>query len=474
LERTFLTKQPFKTLLLPGSSLYDLAKVMFPDKFIMLREHFRCVEPIIRFSTQFYAEDLIPLRIPTAHERLDPPLVDIHVPDGRRTGDKINHREAEVIVSEIQRIIETPALAQMAVTNKWRSIGVISLIGSKQAALINRMLLEVVGEEMILRHRMACGDSAIFQGNERDIMFLSMIADSASKQAQTATHFEQRFNVALSRARDQIYLVRSVREEELNPNDLKAKVIRHFKDPMKGRVRQSGDLEAFCDSDFEKDVLRRLVQRGYRVIPQVGAMGYRIDLVVEGRGDARLAIECDGDKYHGPERWADDMTRQRVLERVGWRFWRCWSSSFTVDPDGCMADLFATLDRLGIQPEQGDGSDERYTEHRVAAPKGSARAAEAVEANGAIAVSGSIEKASRSGIQIGDRIVVRYLDDNRTMSFVLSKDRNDPVNGIVSSSSPLGSRLVGINEEDEIEFEANGLLRRALVMRAERGEAVLS
>jgi superfamily I DNA and/or RNA helicase len=142
LERTFLTKQPFKTLLLPGSSLYDLAKVMFPDKFVMLREHFRCVEPIIRFSTQFYSEDLIPLRIPTARERLDPPLVDIHVPDGRRTGDKINHREAEVIVSEIQRIIETPGLAQMAVTNKWRSIGVISLIGSKQAALINRMLLK--------------------------------------------------------------------------------------------------------------------------------------------------------------------------------------------------------------------------------------------------------------------------------------------------------------------------------------------
>src|ERR1700730_2372116 len=176
LERGFLKNQPFKTLLLPGASLYDLAKVMFPDKFIMLREHFRCVEPIIRFSTQFYTEDLIPLRIPTAHERLDPSVVYIHVPAGPGPGDKINHREAEVIVSEIQRIIETPALARMAVTNKWRSIGVISLIGSKQAALINRMLLEVVGEEMILRHRMACGDSAIFQGNERDIMFLSMIA----------------------------------------------------------------------------------------------------------------------------------------------------------------------------------------------------------------------------------------------------------------------------------------------------------
>src|SRR3981081_454577 len=53
-------------------------------------------------------------------------------------------------------------------------------------------------------------------------------------------------------------------------------------------------------------------------------------------GDRRLAVECDGDQYHGPERWADDMARQRVLERVGWRFWRCWASSFTIDPDGCM------------------------------------------------------------------------------------------------------------------------------------------
>ena len=58
LERTYLAKQPFKTLLLPGASLYDLAKVMFPDKFVMLREHFRCVEPIIQFSTQFYTEPL--------------------------------------------------------------------------------------------------------------------------------------------------------------------------------------------------------------------------------------------------------------------------------------------------------------------------------------------------------------------------------------------------------------------------------
>lgn len=134
---------------------------------------------------------------------------------------------------------------------------------------------------------------------------------------------------------------------------------------MVGRVRPSGDLAALCGSDFEREVLGRLLERGYRVTPQVGAMGYSIDMVVEGRGDQRLAIECDGDKYHGPERWADDMTRQRVLERVGWRFWRCWSSSFTIDPDGCMADLFGLLDRLGIHPAASETRERGYTEHRT-------------------------------------------------------------------------------------------------------------
>jgi len=186
LARGFLKNQPFKTLLLPGASLYDLAKVMFPDKFVMLREHFRCVEPIIRFSMQFYPEPLLPLRVSTVQERIDPPLVDIYVPAGRRTGDKINLREAPVIVEEVQGLIESPHLARIESLDRWRTIGVISLIGAKQAALINRMLLDEIGEELMLRHRIACGDSATFQGNERDVIFLSMVADPKSKQAQTA------------------------------------------------------------------------------------------------------------------------------------------------------------------------------------------------------------------------------------------------------------------------------------------------
>jgi very-short-patch-repair endonuclease len=448
---------------------------MFPDKLVMLKEHFRCVEPIIRFSMQFYPEPLIPLRVPSAHERLDPPLIDIYLPDGRRQGDKLNPREAEVIVSEIKKLVEDPLLARIEAQDRWRTIGVISLIGAKQAALINRMLLEALGEELMTRHRIACGDSATFQGNERDIVYLSMIADPSSKQAQTAIQFEQRFNVALSRARDRLVLVRSVREEELKPEDLKARVIRHFRDPMTTASAPAGDLGSMCDSDFEREVLRRLLDRGYRVTPQVGAMNYRIDLVVEGANGRRLAIECDGDQYHGPERWADDMRRQRILERVGWRFWRCWASSFILDPDGCMLDLFTTLERLGIQPGGAPHSQGNFTLHITLDGKfAKDQASGEPPANEASESDKTPDRhliSNRDSIRVGDRVVIRHLDEDKTSTYTLSMARHDPVSGLLRADSPLGKGLLGAAEEDEVAFEVDGGTRRVLVLRVERTAA---
>ena len=410
----------------------------------------------------FYPEPLVPLRVPAAHERIDPPLVDIYVPDGRRTGDKQNLREAEVILEEIKQMIDNPALARIEAADRWRTIGVVSLIGSKQAALINRLILDELGEDIVLRHRIACGDSATFQGNERDVMFLSMVADPHNKTAQTAAQFEQRFNVAMSRARDQLVLVRSVHEEELNPVDLKARVIRHFRDPMAGAQAPTGDLEAMCDSDFERAVLRRLVGEGYRVSPQVGALGYRIDLVVEGASGRRLAIECDGDNYHAPERWADDMRRQRILERVGWRFWRCWASSFTLDPDGCIADLFATLDRIGVEPNSSERAAVPYTLHIKAPPKVLPSTADSADPNDTGA------PAARDGIAIGDRVVIQYLDDRKQLAVTVTGDRNDSVNGFLSCSSPLGAKLLGKSEDDEFEITVEGRTRRVLILKVER------
>jgi very-short-patch-repair endonuclease/transcription elongation GreA/GreB family factor len=465
---------------------------MFPTKRILLKEHFRCVEPIIRFSFQFYAEKLIPLRIPKASERLDPPLIDVYVQNGRKDSRQVNVAEADAIVDEIERLAADPNLAK-------RTIGVVSLIGAKQAHYIQAQLLERIGEEAYLRHDIACGDSATFQGKERDIMFISMVACPLTKNALTALHFQQRFNVALSRARDREYLFRSITEEMLNPEDLKAKVIRHFRAPMGDVQASKPDQIDLCDSGFERDVYKRLSALGYRVTPQVKVGGYSIDLVVEGADDRRLAIELDGDKYHTPDRWADDFARQRVLERVGWRFWRCWGSSFALDPDACMADLVTALKGLGIEPLGGHTTQRLYTEHRVVgseAKEDTARPAGHPE-EGLDTPSPAVrERAAPSAIdrisgkeglrheaivpgldeeqvvRPGDRVLISYTDEpSRQYTLTLSTTNHDPDHLIINASMPLAQALMGWGRDDEVEIPAGGGTRKVTIVNIDRAAA---
>ena len=102
----FLADQPFGSEMTPEKSIYDLARVVFAGNSVMLKEHFRCVPAIIEFSNrEFYQNDITPLRIPHAEERLDPPLIDIFVKGGFRKGD-INDPEARAILLEMQAILK--------------------------------------------------------------------------------------------------------------------------------------------------------------------------------------------------------------------------------------------------------------------------------------------------------------------------------------------------------------------------------
>jgi len=182
-------------------------------------------------------------------------------------------------------------------------------------------------------------------------MFLSMVASPGHAHAQTQGMAAQRFNVAASRARDRMYLVRSLQLEDLSQADhLRAKLIQHFQAPFLQSEDQLDNLRDRCESPFEREVFDLLGERGYRVIPQVSVGSYRIDMVVEGESDSRLAIECDGDRYHGPDQWDSDMRRQRILERAGRRFWRCFASTFVLHRENIVRDLIETLEAHGIQP----------------------------------------------------------------------------------------------------------------------------
>jgi very-short-patch-repair endonuclease len=411
LAREHLNEFRFRDEFRPDASLFDHAERTFWSH-ITLREHFRCVPEIIRFSNDLCYRDapLIPLR-QAPPERL-PPLRSRFVAEGACEGGGeriVNRAEAEALVETIVKLIDDEAY-------EGKTMGVIALQGHAQARLIERLLAQRLEPRVIEERRLRCGEPATFQGDERDVIFLSLvIAPNVRYRALTRLPDQRRFNVAMSRARDQVWLFHSIRPHDLSPDDLRGRLIRFFESPQAmdpvvedlnrlereaRKPRRLGSQPDPYESWFEVDVALELLRRRYRVRPQVEVAGYRIDLVVEGL-DARLAVECDGEEWHGPEQYEHDMARQRQLERAGWTFVRVRESDFYADRQRAMTAVVEACEELGIRPVDFVEETQDEGTGAPAADRVSSRAALEGTAGSGEDVEGSAPEAEVSSVIVG-------------------------------------------------------------------------
>lgn len=360
LMEEFLHDFQFKSSFDIESSLFDHGKLRYGTRRITLREHFRCMPEIIRFSNDLCYSDtpLIPLR-QYGPNRLHP-LEHVFLSGGYREGSNnrtINRPEAEAIVERIVEMCDNDRYHN-------KTMGVVVLQGEAQAELIENQLLERLGAEEMERRRLVCGNPYSFQGDERDIMFLSLVAANNERIGPlTRAADERRFNVAASRARNKMILFHSVTCDDLSASCLRRKLLEFFENTTPQQIAgiDRNELERRTaqdnrrvvnppspfDSWFEVDVALELLRRGFKVIPQFEVARKRIDLVVEG-GQARLAVECDGDNWHGADRYEADMQRQRQLERCGWEFFRVRESAFYCNKENALAPLWQALEDRGI------------------------------------------------------------------------------------------------------------------------------
>jgi len=339
-------------------SLFDEATMRFPTR-LTLVEHRRCVPEIIGFCNKIAYERhnvrLIPVRLFGA-DRL-PPIRTVHVADGVSTGTSkiVNRAEAERIVDQIGECMRDPAY-------DGKTFGVISLLGTAQAKLIWDLLMARFQPEDLDRRQLRCGDAADFQGAERDVIFLSMVKSKGEDSrlvAQTSAEAEQRYNVAVSRARDQLWLFHSLTLDDLrNHEDMRYRLLEYCLEGWQREAEQQSGLPEPVSSEhvvppfdslFEQQVFNRIVARGYRVTPHYDATGYEIDMVVTG-DHARVAVQCDGDRWDGPQAYEADLARQRDLQRCGWPFVRIRQSQFLRDQEGALEPLWATFEALGLKP----------------------------------------------------------------------------------------------------------------------------
>ena len=330
----------------PKTSLYDIAKTTFQE--LMLKEHFRCMPEIIGFSNMLsYDFKIKPLRDPGS-SNIMPPVVSHRVEGGERSG-KTNRREAEDIVRLIQACMKQPEY-------DGKTFGVISLLGDEQVKLLQSLIFENIDTRDIEARRILCGNASHFQGDERDIVFLSLVDSNDGEGPLRLLGFgagdayRKRYNVASSRAKDQLWVVHSLDPgNDLKGDDLRRRLIDYVADPnaFYGKLEEA---EARAESPFEEEVAKALIARGFGITQQWEVGAYRIDIVAID-GNKRVAIECDGERWHGDEEAIRrDMERQAVLERLGWRFVRVRGSEYYRDQAGAIERVVSELKALGVEP----------------------------------------------------------------------------------------------------------------------------
>jgi very-short-patch-repair endonuclease len=184
------------------------------------------------------------------------------------------------------------------------------------------------------------------QGDERDVILFSICygPDAAGVVRMNFGPLnnkggERRLNVAITRARKQLLVFSRLRPDQIDLSRTQATGVHHLRTFLdfakRGQVafveetsRATGEVESF----FEQSVLDELTRRGWSVDAQVGCSGYRIDLAVrdpDAPGRYILGVECDGANYHSAKSARDrDRLRQTVLEGLGWRLHRVWSTDW--------------------------------------------------------------------------------------------------------------------------------------------------
>jgi very-short-patch-repair endonuclease len=200
------------------------------------------------------------------------------------------------------------------------------------------------------------------QGDERDVIFISVTYGPKTPNGPVARTFGplngssgwRRLNVLFTRAKRRVVVFSSFPPEALGNEatlsrgalDLK----KYLTFARTGRYVTAQTTDREPDSDFEVAVADVLRDAGYPVVPQVGVAGYFIDLAVkhpQRRSEFILGVECDGAAYHSSFSARDrDRLRQQVLEGLGWKIHRIWSTDWFRDPAGQKKRLVERLREL--------------------------------------------------------------------------------------------------------------------------------
>lgn len=355
------------------SILDEVAVAGIPER--RLDWHYRSRdEALIAFSNRFYYDGrLVTFPAPTARSN----ALQFHKVDGvyvRGPNERVNHVEAKAVAAMVrERLLEGLRLSE----DQRPTLGVITF-NSQQQSLIQDLLDHMCRNNPQLEwyfsqdreEPVIVKNLENIQGDERDVMLFS-VTFGPDKNGRLTMNFgplnneggERRLNVAVTRSRQELHVFSSILAEEIDLGRTNAQGVRHFKAFLDYAKRGPDALPAYdqgslgpAESMFEEAVAEALAQKGWEVRTQVGVSGFRLDLAIlhpDRAGKYLCGIECDGAQYHSSATARDrDKIRQAVLEGLGWKIVRIWSTDWFRNSEQVAERVHGQIEQLLREDQQ--------------------------------------------------------------------------------------------------------------------------
>lgn len=330
-------------------SIYDLAQNVCGSKKVVLKEHFRCLPEIIDFSNKyFYGNRINCLKVRSNENTIKNPIETYYLEDST-----VNSAGSNYLVNqkEIDKVVDILRNIENNKSYKKKDIGIIVLQNSNaQIKALNTAIWQNFSSDFIKERRIKIGNSYEFQGDERDVIILSMVISKKQEdgetrivKALTTKDFERSFNVAASRAKEQVILVYSIHPNELSKDCLRYKLITYYNTFNKN---EKADRDVKLNTDFEKEIYKELRNNNIDITSHFRIGKYEIDFVVNDENGKKIAIECDGDDFKNKEEYEADIIEQDVLTRCGWKFIRLRASQFYADKDKTVSELVTRINNI--------------------------------------------------------------------------------------------------------------------------------
>ena len=346
-------------------SILQSAITILPGAQAELLYHYRSTsEDLIAFSNHYIYDDrLITFPAPNKNKAVQFEFVENGIFDGGKNGTKRNWIEAQRVAEKCIEHFQSNST----------SLGVIAFSKTQEEAIreaVNERIKEFpqladkFDEVSDKKESFFIKNLESVQGDERDVIIIS-VGYGPDQNNNVHNRFGpinskggyRRLNVAVTRAKDKVICVSSMKFYQMNPPETSRGAVllqKYLEYAENGRevleaskILKQGHVEA--DSDFEISVQNALEGLGYMIHRQIGASGFSIDLAVvspENHNEYILGIECDGAAYHSSKSARiRDRLRQQILERLGWNFYRVWSQHWITHRQEVIDDIVEIINK---------------------------------------------------------------------------------------------------------------------------------